>query len=878
MKRILIYLVSAVVIASSLVTAVISPISASAASTGSAAAGNFCKGSPNDYTEGGRNGADYNDCVKGYNGAVSGQSESAACPAADNDNNSCDVGYAGGIASKSPSPGIPTDPSPSAAAIKACDNAESGSTPSEQTCEYGYDKAKNNSNTNYCDVFGSGSKTYGSSTDCVTGYDLAKGITPPNGGSPGGGGGGGAGGGGGGGPSTPTCDSGSFSLNWILCPIFNGVADASDWILTSLVEPELMTQPICLDSTGKTCEGGKNTIFDVWSNFRNYGDLILVIALLVMVFGESIGGGLIDAYTVKKVLPRLLAAAILVNMSIYIVAILVDITNVVGGGIGQIITAPLGSNAVFSITPGGIAQGALAAGGLVTTALGAAAIGAILTSAGGVLILVGLVLPALLAILAVFVTIILRKAIIIALIIVSPVAFALYCLPNTERYFKKWWDTLFEMLIIYPIVVLVFAVCDILSAITGNINSNNPINIILSFIFLIVPLFLIPFSFRIAGNTLSTLHRAVDGARQQAHGATKGLRAQARERYNTQRQQTSQDYYSRLNTAAGRAGGNSRFRRATVGRGLKFAARASTGFAYNVEGDAAVARANTIKEINDQTASGDDAEIRGLMVDKNTAATRMNNGQRQFQTISGYWVDETAVDAGKKRWGNNNFAQQAALAYEMRKTVTEDGAQNLAQNYAPLARSLGMSDQQARGTWIGAAFANQDKHLEFKRMDWQNGTLTGSGAAQFVDEMYENRGSYNVSQMNSNTVEQLKRVYAENPYNTDLRQKIASINETFAHDISAGGAGGGPAAVTPDGVPIPQDIGGGAPGVRGRQVSTQGAAHTAERIRELTEMTGILTRPPTGFYTDPDHGINTPPPPPPVPGGQQVPPNQRGQK
>src|SRR5208282_1078506 len=101
---------------------------------------------------------------------------------------------------------------------------------------------------------------------------------------------------------------------------------------------------ICLDASGATCEGGTNNIiFKAWSDFRVYGDVILIIALLVIVFSETIGGGLLDAYTVKKVLPRLLAAAILINLSIYIVALLVDITNVVGGSIGQVITAPLGN-------------------------------------------------------------------------------------------------------------------------------------------------------------------------------------------------------------------------------------------------------------------------------------------------------------------------------------------------------------------------------------------------------------------------------------------------------------------------------------------------------------------------------------------------------
>ena len=51
--------------------------------------------------------------------------------------------------------------------------------------------------------------------------------------------------------------------------------------------------------------------YSVWSNFRIYGNIILVIAMLVIVLAETIGGGLIDAYTVRKMLPRILVTRIL---------------------------------------------------------------------------------------------------------------------------------------------------------------------------------------------------------------------------------------------------------------------------------------------------------------------------------------------------------------------------------------------------------------------------------------------------------------------------------------------------------------------------------------------------------------------------------------
>ena len=91
-------------------------------------------------------------------------------------------------------------------------------------------------------------------------------------------------------------------------------------------------------------------------------------------------------------------------------------------------------------------------------------------------------MPAVLGLLTAFITLILRKAIILALVLVSPVAFALYCLPNTEKYFKKWWDFLVQTLIVYPIVVVIFAVSDILSVTVMNANSKaDPLPAIIAF-------------------------------------------------------------------------------------------------------------------------------------------------------------------------------------------------------------------------------------------------------------------------------------------------------------------------------------------------------------------------------------------------------------
>lgn len=323
--------------------------------------------------------------------------------------------------------------------------------------------------------------------------------------------------------TAPTCDSGSFSFNWALCPIFDGTSAVTQWIFTNLIQPLLMTNPICLDASAHpACD---NTIYRIWSGFRIYGDIFLVIVLLVIVFGESIGGGMIDAYTAKKVLPRLLIAAILINLSIYIVSLLIDITNVVGGGLGGILTAPLGTQGAFTIQPSGITQGAVAAFGTTGLLVGAFALGV----TGIALLLVGLIITGAIAMVGIFITLILRQTIILGLLLISPVAFALWCLPNTESWFKRWWDTLFQMLLVYPIIITLFAVADVMSYVTSHNNANGAGGVlsgIVAYMLLIIPLYLVPFTLRSANRLLGSIHGAVSNVGKQINGFT-GKRALA---------------------------------------------------------------------------------------------------------------------------------------------------------------------------------------------------------------------------------------------------------------------------------------------------------------------------------------------------------------
>ncbi|MGH7240777.1 MAG: hypothetical protein ACREGB_00595, partial [Candidatus Saccharimonadales bacterium] len=252
------------------------------------------------------------------------------------------------------------------------------------------------------------------------------------------------------GTSTGTsCEDKVPVLGWLLCKLIDGIQNTVGGIYDHIINPLLTVEPI----THKTSSGTINPIYTAWSNFRLYGDVFLFIAILVIVFGESLGGGLLDAYSVKKIMPRLLIAALLINISFYLVAIAVDITNIVGTGVSNLITAPFTMGGNYNLQVG-------TAGSVgMTTLLVGAIVWAKITLSGQFLawLWFSVLLPLLLIFLTIMITVLLRQALIIFLVIISPVAFALYCLPNTEKYFRKWWDMLFETLLVFPIVASLFA-------------------------------------------------------------------------------------------------------------------------------------------------------------------------------------------------------------------------------------------------------------------------------------------------------------------------------------------------------------------------------------------------------------------------------------
>lgn len=238
-------------------------------------------------------------------------------------------------------------------------------------------------------------------------------------------------------------DSGSScavqGIGWIICPtmtFLGGITDAS----YSLISKEFLSVDSDLVSTN-------GPAYQVWQSFRSIANILFVIVFLIIIFSQLTGAGITN-YGVKKTLPRLVIAAILVNASFFISQFAVDISNILGFSIKQLFEAvPVYSEAGTSGLEA-IGQG-LAWVGIVATVIAGAALAAMA-------ITIPVLLAALLAVLMTVLILMGRQAIIVLLIVISPIAFVAWMLPNTQQWFKKWWKMFYTLLLVFPVVGLLF--------------------------------------------------------------------------------------------------------------------------------------------------------------------------------------------------------------------------------------------------------------------------------------------------------------------------------------------------------------------------------------------------------------------------------------
>ena len=302
---------------------------------------------------------------------------------------------------------------------------------------------------------------------------------------------------------------GTLGMSWLLCPVLSGLSNTLNWTYHNIVEDYLVIEP------GLTSD---NKIYNAWTTFQTIANIIIVIFLLVVIFSQLTGFG-IDNYGIKKILPRLIICAILINLSYFIVQALVDLSNIIGSGIANIFN--ISSINIDAADYSGINIPSHILGIGIATAFGAGVAAAIANPAI-LLSFLMVLLSGLFSVLLMWVILVARKAGVVVAVVLAPVAFALYLLPNTSKTTKSWINLVKGLLLLYPLAALLIGTSFFASELLRGLGDDF---ILPAMLLRVVPFFALPTLFRKSLDAVGNLGTKIQGfGRTLSRGATGAMR------------------------------------------------------------------------------------------------------------------------------------------------------------------------------------------------------------------------------------------------------------------------------------------------------------------------------------------------------------------
>ena len=234
-------------------------------------------------------------------------------------------------------------------------------------------------------------------------------------------------------------------LGYFICPTINAAIIFADgaW---SIFEFLLINNPL----------DGSGTYYDSWTKVRDLANAILVVIFLGIVISQVSNIG-ISNYGIKKMLPRLVIVAVAINISYYLMQVIVDIANITGKSIDGIFSgfesySGLKAANGWSVLLDSILLSATVAGSVGVTL----AAGAVLGWPAIILFLGAMIIPAIIGIIAGLLALQVRSMLIPILAIFSPVALVAWVLPNTQKLFDKWKSMFTGLVFLYPLASIYY--------------------------------------------------------------------------------------------------------------------------------------------------------------------------------------------------------------------------------------------------------------------------------------------------------------------------------------------------------------------------------------------------------------------------------------
>jgi hypothetical protein len=474
-----------------------------------------------------------NACIAGFLRGYKGASNNCGSAFNGRATNKCTDGWNAGKEAKKNGVTIPKpiDPAASSAAIDACKKYDPNAKPRPDTanqtyfddCVNGYMAAKaGKTQKEACE---DGYNPGPSKDACLVGYNAATGND--------------------GGDDTSACVAHSHtSLEWLFCPLITAISKGADQ-LNNAVESQLdfSTDNFLPDS------GDNIGAYRAWSVIKDLATSLLIIILLVMVFSQAAGSGIFEAYTIRKILPRLVIAVIAMQLSWQLCIFAIHLANDLGNGLAQLITAPFGGAGNLDLSSLLNHLSGLAAGATSLTLTTAVVSGIFL----GTVFLPGafmIIFSVLITVLVGLASVLFRNIIIIACVIFAPIALILWVIPNqsTKKYWGMWSSNFTNALLLFPIMVGLIYGGRIFAYVAGGVGKAGFLDLIMVLVGFFAPYAILPKAFKwggswtAAGANLIASNGAVKKARELNKKEMGGLQQRRLNKYAKDLDPSHDDY------------------------------------------------------------------------------------------------------------------------------------------------------------------------------------------------------------------------------------------------------------------------------------------------------------------------------------------------
>lgn len=250
------------------------------------------------------------------------------------------------------------------------------------------------------------------------------------------------------------------TIGWLV----DGILTAVSWLMLALARIAIALSVFFLkffiELAGYNGYIDAPTVIVGWVMIRDVANMFFVVVLLAIAIGTILG---IEAYEWKKTLVKFVLAAVFINFSKMICGLIIDIAHILTTTFINAIAAAAGGNLISMFKLDAIYK-MVGANNFEKDTISIEVLIATITSsffAVWVCLTIGAYTIVMLA----------RVVVLWALIILSPLAFIMQVIPQTQGYAKQWWEKFGKQVMVAPVMVfflwLAFATLG-----NGDINSH----------------------------------------------------------------------------------------------------------------------------------------------------------------------------------------------------------------------------------------------------------------------------------------------------------------------------------------------------------------------------------------------------------------------